>query len=303
MILPSQFLAFCFPFECVDGAGGRVKDDLRTCHLQNKQNWQPHKLQLKVSLEGTVELGHFHRQVSQVQTGECRAALQISHWDQRDFHGRMVAVLLRRDGTNKQQTSKVDKSHKTEYIPHCHTSYKSILKVSFQDSIPSRQSIHACHLLNRERDPKTHESPFVGAGEHEEGVNVERAPDRHDLWAKQKIANSSTLSGVAGHELSNDLCVNGGSGTEREERLTVLEGTVLEDRLECHLQGSPHPFVRCHWENQLCDPEQKHVQRGEHDNASFIPERIPFHVPIAHWPQVPFQEHVEDGSVFGHLQT
>ena len=30
---------FLLSFKCVDGAGGKVEDDLWTCHSQNEQNW------------------------------------------------------------------------------------------------------------------------------------------------------------------------------------------------------------------------------------------------------------------------
>lgn len=132
---------------------------------------------------------------------------------------KVVAILLRRDGTNKQRTSKVDK---TEYIPHCHTSHNPTLGVSFQDSIPSRQSVPARCFRTRERDPKMRESPFVGARERKEGARVERARDRHDLRAKQKDATGSPSSSVAAHDPS--LARPGRSGSEFEERLIDLKG-------------------------------------------------------------------------------
>lgn len=77
------------------------------------------------------------------------------------FCVKAVAILLRRDGTNKQRTSKVDK---TEYIPHFHTSHKATLGVSFQDSVPNRQSVPARCFRTCEPDPKMRESLLLVLG-------------------------------------------------------------------------------------------------------------------------------------------
>lgn len=77
---------------------------------------------------------------------------------------------------------------------------------------------------------------------------MERARDRHDLQAKQKVATGSPSSGIAAHDpsLARPVC-------ERQKQIGIrgkvdrLEGAVLDDRFERHLQEVPHPFGRYHW--------------------------------------------------------